>query len=117
MVAEFAGYPHSRSQAVNFEPARDAALGSRLPLVAVIIPALNEEKAIGLVLRDLPRSRVNQVIVVDNGSTDNTAREARSCGATVKYEPKRGYGAACQTAGWPTIVGPQAARECLRVRW
>jgi len=102
---------------VNFEPARDAALGSRLPLVAVIIPALNEEKAIGLVLRDLPRSRVNQVIVVDNGSTDNTAREARSCGATVKYEPKRGYGAACQTAGWPTIVGPQAARECLRVRW
>jgi len=65
--------------------------------VGVIIPALNEEKAIGLVLRDIPRSAVDQVIVVDNGSSDNTAREAEAHAAVVKYEPSRGYGAACQT--------------------
>ncbi len=41
--------------------------------MAVIIPALNEEKALGLVLRDIPRSIVDQVIVVDNGSSDNTS--------------------------------------------
>lgn len=82
---------------MSFEAERDACLGSGRPRVGVIIPALNEEKAIGLVLRDIPRGIVDQVIVVDNGSSDNTAREAESCGATVKYEPKRGYGAACQT--------------------
>ena len=65
--------------------------------MGVVIPALNEEKAIRRVLRDIPRTIVDQVVVVDNGSSDNTAREAESCGATVKYEPKRGYGAACQT--------------------
>jgi glycosyltransferase involved in cell wall biosynthesis len=63
--------------------------------VAVIIPALNEEMFIGLVLGDIPRSIVDQVVVVDNGSTDGTARVAESLGATVRWEPKRGYGAAC----------------------
>ena len=65
------------------------------PRVAVIIPALNEEKAIGLVLRDIPRNIVDQVVVVDNGSTDGTALMAESLGATVRWEPERGYGAAC----------------------
>lgn len=65
--------------------------------VAVIIPALNEEEAIGLVLRDIPKNVAEQVIVVDNGSTDETARTAESCGATVKFEPQRGYGAGCLT--------------------
>jgi glycosyltransferase involved in cell wall biosynthesis len=63
-------------------------------IVRVIIPALNEEKAIVSVLRAIPAS-VAEVIVVDNGSTDGTAEAARSLGATVVSEPQRGYGAAC----------------------
>lgn len=61
--------------------------------VAVIIPALNEERSLPLVLRDLPA--VGQVIVVDNGSTDRTALVAEQCGAKLVREPQRGYGAAC----------------------
>lgn len=64
--------------------------------IAVVIPALNEEHAIGSVLADIPRW-VNQVIVADNGSTDRTAAVAKQHGATVVYEPQRGYGAACLT--------------------
>lgn len=64
-----------------------------LSTVTVVIPALNEEAALPLVLRDLPR--VGRVIVVDNGSTDATARVAADGGATVVAEPERGYGAAC----------------------
>jgi glycosyltransferase involved in cell wall biosynthesis len=61
--------------------------------VAVIIPALNEEASLPLVLGDLPD--VGRVIVVDNGSTDATARVAAEGGAAVVPEPQRGYGAAC----------------------
>lgn len=63
--------------------------------VVVIIPAVNEERSIGLVLRDIPRDRVSEVVVVDNGSTDATARVAREHGATVVPEARRGYGRAC----------------------
>lgn len=59
----------------------------------VVIPALNEEASIGLVLGDLPP--VRQVIVVDNGSEDCTAERARAAGAHVVTEAKRGYGRAC----------------------
>ncbi|MEM9412075.1 MAG: glycosyltransferase family 2 protein [Planctomycetota bacterium] len=61
--------------------------------VVVIIPALNEEKSISLVLDDLPT--VSKIFVVDNGSTDTTPQVAREHGATVITEPMRGYGAAC----------------------
>ncbi len=61
--------------------------------VVTILPALNEEASLPLVLADLPR--VGQVIVVDNGSTDRTAQVARERGATVVDQPRRGYGAAC----------------------
>ncbi|MBI3292749.1 MAG: glycosyltransferase family 2 protein [Elusimicrobia bacterium] len=64
--------------------------------VAVIIPVLNEEEALPLVLRELPSSLVSQVIVVDNGSTDRTADVATQAGARVVSEPRRGYGRACQ---------------------
>jgi glycosyltransferase involved in cell wall biosynthesis len=63
--------------------------------IAVVIPALNEEAALPLVLRDLPAGWVREVVVVDNGSTDGTAEVARRAGATVVAEPQRGYGAAC----------------------
>ncbi len=61
--------------------------------VVVIIPALNEEEALPKVLADLPE--VERVIVVDNGSTDQTASVALRHGANVVAEPARGYGAAC----------------------
>lgn len=62
--------------------------------IAVIIPALNEEAAIGHVLGDIP-GYVSEVIVVDNGSTDRTVPIARAAGATVIREARRGYGLAC----------------------
>lgn len=65
------------------------------PPLAVIIPALNEEEAIGQVLDELPRRLVRHAIVVDNGSTDATSAAARAHGAHVVREPRRGYGAAC----------------------
>ena len=61
--------------------------------VTVIIPALNEEQSLPLVLADLPA--VGRTIVVDNGSSDATAEVAARCGATIASEPQRGYGAAC----------------------
>jgi len=61
----------------------------------VIIPMLNEQRSIGLVLDDLPS--VAEVVVVDNGSTDEGASIAKSKGATVIEEPQRGYGKACLT--------------------
>ncbi len=63
--------------------------------VAVLIPALDEERSIPLVLAGLPPEWVGEVLVVDNGSTDRTAEVARSLGATVLTEPRRGYGSAC----------------------
>ena len=63
--------------------------------IAVIIPAYNEEAAIGKVLEAVPWSLVEQVIVVDNGSTDATAARAVQMGANLVREPRRGYGQAC----------------------
>ena len=62
--------------------------------VTVIIPALNEEAAIGAVLSEIP-DIADHVIVVDNGSTDATPDRARAAGATVVNQPVRGYGRAC----------------------
>ena len=66
------------------------------PAIAVVIPALDEEQAIGKVLRDIPEG-ASQVVVVDNGSRDRTAEVARGMGAEVVAEPRRGYGQACLT--------------------
>ncbi|MCL4854090.1 MAG: glycosyltransferase family 2 protein [Bryobacteraceae bacterium] len=59
--------------------------------ITVIIPCLNEEQGVEQVLRRMP-SFVDEVIVVDNGSTDRTSEVARSFGAHVIREPVRGYG-------------------------
>ena len=68
-------------------------MATKFPDVTVIIPALNEARSLPLVLSDLPA--VGRVIVVDNGSTDDTRAVAASCGAHVVTELERGYGAAC----------------------
>lgn len=65
---------------------------------ALIIPALNEEAALGETLARIPPGLFSAVIVADNGSTDRTAEVARSRGAIVVSEPRRGYGAACRKA-------------------
>jgi len=62
--------------------------------VTVIIPALNEDGAIGKVVDAIP-DWVDRVIVADNGSTDRTAEVACAAGADVVREPRRGYGSAC----------------------
>jgi rSAM/selenodomain-associated transferase 2/rSAM/selenodomain-associated transferase 1 len=64
--------------------------------ISVVIPALDEEKSIGSVLAAIPRW-VDDIIVVDNGSTDQTATVAQTHGARVVAEPRRGYGQACLT--------------------
>jgi glycosyltransferase involved in cell wall biosynthesis len=63
--------------------------------VSVVIPALDEEDAIGSVIEEIPRPPVDEVIVADNGSADRTAEVAESHGARVVHEPRRGYGSAC----------------------
>jgi glycosyltransferase involved in cell wall biosynthesis len=65
--------------------------------ITTIIPALNEELSVGKVIGDLPGC-IDQIIVVDNGSTDRTAGVARDAGAVVLLEPNRGYGSACLRA-------------------
>jgi glycosyltransferase involved in cell wall biosynthesis len=76
--------------------------------VSVIIPTHNEAQAIGRVLGDLPSNLVTEVIVVDSNSTDATSEIARSMGARVLPEPRRGYGRACLTglanADHPEVV-------------
>ncbi len=74
-----------------------------LPTVTIIIPALNEEAAIGRTVQAIPRHELKkmgyevQILVVDNGSEDNTSELARQAGADVIFEPRRGYGRAYKT--------------------
>lgn len=62
--------------------------------IKVIIPAINEADSIGKVVSELP-SHVTEIIVVDNGSEDETVANARGAGATVLTENRKGYGYAC----------------------
>lgn len=75
------------------------------PRVAVVIPTLNEEGPIGEVIRAIPRTAVDEVIVADSGSEDRTVERARAAGARVIVERQRGYGRAC-------AAGARAARDC-----
>jgi glycosyltransferase involved in cell wall biosynthesis len=63
-------------------------------LIKLIIPAFNEENSIAKVINDVPKI-VDEIIVVDNNSTDETAKNAKKAGATVLKEVKKGYGFAC----------------------
>ena len=72
--------------------------------ISVVIPTLNEAQAIGEVVGSVPQDWVQDIFVVDNGSTDDTAEQATLAGARVIHEPRRGYGAAC-------MAGAKAARD------
>jgi glycosyltransferase involved in cell wall biosynthesis len=76
--------------------------------VSVVIPTRDEAQAIGRVLNDLPSDLVNEVIVVDNHSSDETPAIASRMGARVVSEARRGYGRACLTglaaASAPDVV-------------
>src|SRR5437870_3274055 len=74
--------------------------------VSVLIPALNEAGNIGRVVGEIPHGPPSlEIIVIDNGSTDGTAREASAAGARVVPEPRRGYGFAC-SAGVRAATNP-----------
>ena len=72
--------------------------------ISVVIPTYNEAGAIAEVVERVPHQRVQEIIVVDNGSTDGTAERAAAAGARVIYESRKGYGSAC----W---AGAQVARN------
>ena len=63
--------------------------------VDIVLPCLDEAESLPTVLAAMPAGY--RVLVVDNGSTDDTAAVAAACGATVLSEPRRGYGAAVHT--------------------
>ncbi len=65
------------------------------PRILVIIPAFNEAESIGKVVGDIPEGLVEEVIVVNNSSTDRTEENAKAAGATVVREGRKGYGFAC----------------------
>lgn len=65
-----------------------------MPILKVIIPAYNEANSIAKVIRDIPKT-VNEIIVVNNNSTDATEVNAKQAGATVLTESRKGYGYAC----------------------
>lgn len=67
-----------------------------MAFISIVIPALNEQEVIARTIAAIPRELVSEIIVVDNGSTDRTAEEARRAGARVVSEPVRGYGRACR---------------------
>ncbi|MCC5021682.1 MAG: glycosyltransferase [Candidatus Synoicihabitans palmerolidicus] len=73
-----------------------------LDSIQVIIPALDDEETIGAVVGELRALGLKRIRVVNNGSSDDTVAEAKSAGAEVWSEPKRGYGQACWT-GYQTL--------------
>ncbi len=73
--------------------------------VAMLLPARNEEEALPVVLKSIP-VEIDRVLVLDNGSTDNTSALARAAGAEVIFEPVAGYGRACLAGLKELAKGP-----------
>ena len=69
--------------------------GRKAPSVAVIIPVFNERESLPLVVADIPRDVVGEIVVVDNGSTDDTRLVASGLPVRLVREERRGYGSAC----------------------
>lgn len=68
------------------------------PIIDVIIPAYNEERSIGLVIDEIPKSHVRNIVVANNNSSDRTGEVAERQGAKVVLQPEPGYGNACLKA-------------------
>ncbi|WP_276497321.1 glycosyltransferase family 2 protein [Pontibacter litorisediminis] len=83
--------------------------------INVIIPAYNEEKSIARVVQDIPKGFAEEVIVVNNNSTDRTAQVAAAAGATVLHEPRPGYGNACLKGIAHAVSKPLGARPGIIV--
>jgi len=78
--------------------------------VDVVLPCLDEAEALPWVLGQIPAGW--RALVVDNGSTDGSARIARALGATVLHEPRRGFGAACHTGLTAATAGIVCFCDC-----
>jgi len=90
----------SVSEAAERQPA-----DARAPMeVAVVIPVIDEERALSHVLRALAAAHRGPVYVVDGGSTDGTVAVAREHGAMVLVESRRGYGRACDSGARAAIA-------------
>lgn len=63
--------------------------------IVVVIPAFNEENAVGKVISEIPKDWVKEIIVCDNNSGDKTTESAKNAGAIVVHENRQGYGYAC----------------------
>lgn len=61
----------------------------------MLIPAFNEENAVGKVIEEIPQGLIDEVVVINNNSTDRTSETAKNAGATVLFEQVKGYGRAC----------------------
>ncbi len=79
--------------------------------VSVVIPCLNEGEAIGSVVGEVLAEGVDEVVVVDNGSTDDTAAKAQAAGARIVRQTQRGYGRAC--AGGLAAVDARCEIVCF----
>ena len=86
-------------------------VGDASAVVAMVVPCLDEEAAIGPLVRELVTLGFDEVIVVDGGSRDGTAAIARDAGARVIVERRRGYGLACATG--VAAVRADAAVVCF----
>lgn len=87
-------FEHSGRGGVWWPDRRELATPDNV-VIDIVIPALNEEESLPMVMAEIPMRWVRQVVVVDNGSQDRTAAVARALGAVVVTEQQRGYGAAC----------------------
>lgn len=95
--------------ALTQKPEASSEGSSERPVVSVVIPCLDEAEGVVGCIRDaqagLARRQVaGEIIVVDNGSTDNSAELAEDAGAVVVHEPRRGYGTALR-AGFAAASG------------
>ena len=73
--------------------------------IALVIPTLDEEEAIGGVIAGVPRHAIHRIIVADSSSGDRTVERAEAAGAQVISLAQRGYGRACR-------AGVEAADDC-----